>query len=208
MPVPMKRAAFYIDGFNLYHSILNLRDPRLKWLSLAKLCNMLVPSRDERVAAITYFTATATHRGGGSIIRHRAYVSALQAEGVECVLGRFKDRHQQCRACGNKWNHPEEKETDVNIAIRMVADGFQEKYDVCYLVSADTDLVPALKLIRAELPQKEIVAVSPPGRPHGQHIKNLANRSLKLNRHQIERCRLPDQIRWKGHTIKCPPSYK
>lgn len=203
----MKRAAFYIDGFNLYHSVLNLGDPKLKWLSLASLCQMLIPRRDEAISSITYFTATATHRGAGSIVRHRAYVSAVASEGVECVLGRFKDRYQKCRQCGHQWNHPEEKETDVNIAIRMVADGFLDKYDVCYLVSADTDLVPALTLIRNELPKKEIVAVSPPGRPHGQHIKTLAHRSLKLNRHQIERSRLPDTITWKGRTITCPPDY-
>jgi uncharacterized LabA/DUF88 family protein len=203
----MKRAAFYIDGFNLYHSILNLRDPKLKWLSLASLCKMLVPSRTETANSITYFSATATHRGAASIVRHKAYISALKSEGVECVLGRFKDRYQRCRACGHQWNHPEEKETDVSIAIRMVADGFQDKYDVCYLVSADTDLVPALKLIRSELPTKEIVAVSPPGRPHGQHIKTLAHRSLKLNRNQIERSKLPKVINWKGQTINCPPDY-
>lgn len=203
----MKRAAFYIDGFNVYHSIKNLNDPKLKWLSFASLCQLLIPSRDEAISSITYFTARATHRGPGSIVRHRTYVSALESEGVECVLGRFKDRHQQCRRCRHQWNHPEEKETDVNIAIRMVADGFQDKYDVCYLVSADTDLVPALKLIREQLPQKEIVAVSPPGRPHGQHIKSLAHRCLKLNRHQIQRCRLPNTIAWKGHTISCPPDY-
>lgn len=203
----MKRASFYIDGFNLYHSILNLGDPKLKWLSLSSLCQMLVPSRDEAVESISYFTATATHRGPGSIVRHRAYTSALTSEGVECVMGRFKDRHQHCRNCNSRWNHPEEKETDVNIAIRMVADGFQDKYDVCYLISADTDLVPALKLIRDNLPQKEIVAVSPPGRPHGQHIKSLAHRALKLNRHQIERCRLPNTIVWNGQTINCPTDY-
>jgi uncharacterized LabA/DUF88 family protein len=103
--------------------------------------------------------------------------------------------------------HPEEKETDVNIAIRMVSDAYQNRYDVCYLVSADTDLVPPLQLIRSELAAKEIVAVSPPNRPHGQHIKSIAHRSLKLNARQIERCRLPEQISSGGQTITCPPEY-
>ena len=74
-------------------------------------------------------------------------------------------------------------------------------------IAADTDLVPALRLIRDQLPQKEIVAVSPPGRPHGQHIKSLAHRSLKLNRQQIERCRLPNTITWQGKAINCPSDY-
>lgn len=203
----MKRAAFYVDGFNLYHSIDNLGDPRLKWLSLATLARMLVPSRDETVAAITYFSALATRRGPASIARHRSYVSALKAEGVEVVLGRFKDQPRRCFNCRHQWMHPEEKETDVNIAIRMVSDGYRDVYDVCYLVSADTDLVPPLQMIRNELPAKEIVAVSPPNRPHGQHIRSIAHRSLKLNARQIERCRLPDRIVGEGVTINCPPDY-
>src|SRR5690349_18010148 len=98
----MKRAAFYIDGFNLYHSILNLGDPKLKWLSLASLCQMLIPRRDETVDSIVYFTATATHRGSGSIVRHRTYVAAMQSEGVECVLGRFKESRP---SVDERWSH-------------------------------------------------------------------------------------------------------
>jgi uncharacterized LabA/DUF88 family protein len=202
-----KRAAFYVDGFNLYHSIAGLGDDRLKWLSLAGLASMLIPSRDEQVASISYFSALATKRGGASVSRHRSYIAALQAEGVEPVLGRFKDQPRRCFNCQNKWMHPEEKETDVNIAIRMVSDAYRDLYDVCYLVSADTDLVPPLALIKQHLPQKEIVAVSPPNRPHGQHIRTIAHRSLKLNRHQIERCRLPDTITVGVQTITCPPDY-
>lgn len=203
-----KRAAFYVDGFNLYHSIDGLGDPTLKWLSLTGLAEMLIPSRDEAVSSITYFSALATRRGPASVGRHRLYIDALKSEGVESVLGRFKGQPRRCFSCNNRWMHPEEKETDVNIAIRMVADGYRDLYDVCYLISADTDLVPPLRMIRDHLPAKEIVAVSPPNRPHGQHIKSIAHRSLKLNRGQIERCRLPETIAVAGKTITCPAEYQ
>jgi uncharacterized LabA/DUF88 family protein len=203
----LKRAAFYVDGFNLYHSIDGLGDPKLKWLSLTTLAQMLIPKRDEAIESITYFSALATRRGHASVGRHRTYISALKAQGVECVLGRFKDRPRRCFACGNQWMHPEEKETDVNIAIRMVSDAYEDRYDVCYLISADTDLVPPLRLIRENLLEKEVVAVSPPNRPHGQHIRSLAHRCLKLNRDQIERCRLPNTLSYQGQPIVCPSDY-
>jgi len=206
--VMKKRAAFYVDGFNLYHSIRDLRDDRLKWLSLTRLANMLIPSRDEAVVSVKYFSALAHRRGQESVARHRSYVSALEAEGVRCILGRFKNQPRHCRACGSRWQHPEEKETDVNIAIQMVADGYRDRYDVCYLISADTDLVPPLQMLRADLPEKELVAVSPPNRPHGQHIRSLAHRSLKLNRNQIARCRLPEEISFGQRTIICPSEYR
>ena len=57
-----KRAMFYVDGFNLYHSIKNLKDDKLKWLSLAQIAQMLIPKKDEKVVGIKYFSALAHKR--------------------------------------------------------------------------------------------------------------------------------------------------
>jgi uncharacterized LabA/DUF88 family protein len=203
----MKRAMFYVDGFNLYHSIKDLRDEKLKWLSLAQIAQSLIPKKDEKIVGIKYFSALAHKRGLDSIKRHDAYMAFLKSEGVDCILGRFKGQPRKCNSCGNSWKHPEEKETDVNIAIHMVADGYENRYDVCYLISADTDLVPPLQMIKESLPTKTIVAVSPPNRPHGQHIRSIAHRAMKLNKDQIHRCRLPETIEIKGKIINCPVEY-
>jgi uncharacterized LabA/DUF88 family protein len=203
----MKRAMFYVDGFNLYHSIKDLKDEKLKWLSLAQIAQLLIPKKDEEVIGIKYFSALAHKRGLDSVKRHESYMNFLKSQGVECILGRFKGQPRNCRQCGNHWKHPEEKETDVNIAVHMVADGYEDRYDVCYLISADTDLVPPLQMIKANLPTKTIVAVSPPNRPHGQHIRSIAHRALKLNSKQIQRCRLPETIEHKGKMMKCPEEY-
>ncbi len=203
-----KRAAVYVDGFNLYHSIKNMKIDRLKWLSLSSLANLLIPKNDEEIVCVKYFSALATHRGKSSEVRHRTYISALESEGVQCLLGRFKGQQRVCRNCGTKWKHPEEKETDVSIAIHMIADAYDDLFDVCYLISADTDLVPPLQMIKTKLPHKIIVAVSPPNRPHGQHIRNIAHRSLKLNSSQLARCRLPDVFNYKGKQLSCPIEYK
>ena len=54
----MNRVAFFIDGFNLYHS---LRDnaPECRWLNLRKLCEHYVDNRKETIVAIYYFSAIA-----------------------------------------------------------------------------------------------------------------------------------------------------
>jgi uncharacterized LabA/DUF88 family protein len=202
-----KRAAFYVDGFNLYHSIKDLKDDKLKWLSLNSLANSLIPKQDEHVVLIKYFSALAHKRGLDSVKRHEAYLAALKSEGVSCIMGRFKGQPRRCRACGSTWNHPEEKETDVNIAIHMVADAFEDQFDTCYLISADTDLVPPLQLIKAKIPSKVIVAVSPPNRPHGQQIRSIAHRALKLNAAQLGRCRLPENFEFEGKQMQCPNEY-
>lgn len=49
----------YIDGFNLYHRALQ-REPRFKWLDLAKLCRTLLLAHEIR--RIRYFTAIVQRR--------------------------------------------------------------------------------------------------------------------------------------------------
>src|ERR1700693_1542268 len=177
--MPKKRAAFYLDGFNPYHPLERLRHQHLKWLSLHDLGNLLIPSRDEEVRWVVYFSAYLTHKPD-KLIRHRAYVAALEATGVECVLGRFKYGGVRCRNCGSQWRSYEEKETDVNIGIRIVRDAFCDVFDVYYLVSADTDLAPAIRLLKKEFPQKEFVSVATPRRPHSSEFLRLADRTLKI----------------------------
>lgn len=49
---------------------------------------------------------------------------------------------------------PEEKKTDVNISIRMVADCVQDKTDTIILVSGDNDLVSPIEFIQKNYPHK------------------------------------------------------
>ena len=189
----IKRATFYIDGFNLYHAIDALRAPHLKWLSLQDLSSLLIPGKSQALEHVVYFSAYATHRPG-SMVRHRAYVSALEATGVECVMGRFKRNHVRCRSCRNQWDRYEEKETDVHIAVRIVDDAYSDSFDVCYLISGDTDLVPAIKILRHKFPEKAFVTISTPGRPHSAEILKHATGKLKLKRSHIERSLLPGTV--------------
>jgi uncharacterized LabA/DUF88 family protein len=207
----MTRVILYVDGFNLYHAIADLRVPHLKWLSLHELGRRLIQQRTEELVCVTYFSAVATHlaqRDPSKIVRHQAYVSALEATGVECCMGRFKLKNARCRGCGHRWQTPEEKETDVAIAVRMVRDAFQDRFDTCYLVSGDTDLTPAIRLIQQEFPQKRLVTVSTPHRPHSAEILTLANRKTKITVPLLERCLLPETINApNGSIIRRPSEY-
>lgn len=202
-----KRAAFYFDGFNLYHALDGLRQPHLKWLSLYDLGNLLIPSRDEEVCSVVYFTAYLTHKPD-KLVRHRAYVAALEATGVECILGRFKYSDITCRNCGTQWRSYEEKETDVNIGVRIVRDAFRDVFDVYYLVSADTDLSPAIRLLKTDFPHKEFVSVATPRRPHSSEFLRLADRTLKITENALSICLLPPQLMGKeGKVIARPVQY-
>ena len=205
--MPKKRVVFYFDGFNLYHALDGLRQNHLKWLSLDALAKLLIPSRDEEVCATVYFSAYLTHRPD-KLVRHRAYVHALEATGVECVMGRFKYSTIKCRSCGAEWRSYEEKETDVNIGIRIIRDAFLDKFHVYYLVSADTDLAPAIRMLKREFPNKEFVSVATPRRPHSSEFLRLADRTIKITDYALTRCLLPAQLTTRdGRIIQRPTEY-
>ena len=92
------RVAVYVDGFNLYHSLDDLRENHLKWLNLWALSQTLV-RHDEAVVSVKYFSAYAKWMPA-SYRRHQRYVAALQSCGVEFIEGRFKEKPMQCKSCG------------------------------------------------------------------------------------------------------------
>ena len=68
-----KETIVYIDGFNLYYRCL--RGTRYKWLDLARLCQILLPS--DHIRAIKYFTAAVKSRPHDQRL--------LSASGSTCV---------------------------------------------------------------------------------------------------------------------------
>ena len=124
----VNRVVYLVDGFNLYHSLRDVERDRgrgLRWLDLRALCGALahaVPGRCE-VSGVVYFSALARHMEAsrpGTVGRHLRYIDALQATGVETVLGHFKRRQVRCPYCGRVRDRWEEKQTHVGIAVRLV----------------------------------------------------------------------------------------
>lgn len=157
------RTIVYIDGFNLYHAVDDLGENHLKWLDLWSLSEKLLRG-DQQLEAVKYFTAYATWRPR-SYRRHQRYVAALETRGVTPVIGRFKRKTVRCHAkCRQTYVTHEEKETDVNIGVHLVADALRDRLDRALVISADTDLNSAVALARSEAPGKRIDLVAPPNR--------------------------------------------
>ncbi|MBW4724109.1 NYN domain-containing protein [Prevotella melaninogenica] len=77
----------------------------------------------------------------------------------------------ECPYCKYSISKPEEKRTDVNISVRMMADCVQDKTDVIVLISADTDLIPPLNFIHTNYPNKKVKVFFPPG-SHALELHN------------------------------------
>jgi len=149
---------FYIDGYNLYRGIKESPTlyPYYLWLNLSELCTNLVDKKDEVVKTIRYFTAFPlrdTPEKGERRLRHETFVNAARAFDcrVEPSLGEMKKVTRQCEAingCGLQFEKTVEKQTDVALGSTMVADIYSGQCRHVYVITGDSDVVPALRLVR------------------------------------------------------------
>lgn len=189
----MKRAALYIDGFNLYHAINDLGEPFLKWCDLWRLGEIILPSTTEKLVKAVY--CSAFYPGDDKKKwRHKEYIAALKVKGVEVVLGHYIHEPQECRDCGRQWEKPTEKESDVNVALHLIRDGMHDRFDVAYLITADSDQAATVRMFKAEFPSKEFVTVAPPERNFSTSIDTLSHRRIALNRDHLDRCVMPEIV--------------
>lgn len=199
----MKRVIVYIDGFNLYHAIKDLNRPHLKWVCVRAVAESLL-RQGEALKAVKYFSAYATWMPD-RYQRHRDYTDALLARGVILHMGQFKEKPRRCLSCGARWIGHEEKETDVQIAVHMVADAMKGDVDRIIVITADTDLGPAIKMIAANAPQCEVFVATPPGR--FRNCRSLQP-ALEITAGRLGKCLLPSSVQTgPNKAVKRPSQY-
>ena len=212
------KIAFVIDGFNLYHSISDSQKANggvcSKWFDMDSFCkSYLVPigiKFDAKVAleSIHYFSALATHlaeKDPEKIIRHKDYISCLEFMGINVHLGRFKKKNvkysnNKVRVC---LQTHEEKETDVAIAVKAFELFHQDSIDILAIVSGDSDIVPAVKAIKLNFPEKIVVSIFPAGRKSDDMEKNV-HASFKASNAKYLQHHLPDPFILKNLQISKP----
>ena len=204
------RVIAFIDGFNLYHAIHDLGQNHLKWLDLSKLVRHFAPSPDYKIKDIFYFSAFATWRKK-AVQRHRKYVKALNAKNVTTVMAKFKTKDRSCFKCGHKWIDHEEKETDVNIALYMLREGYRDSCDRFILISADSDLSPAVRMLNKEFPDKNVRIIFPFARGYSWdlvHAVGGKKNIRQLKRIHLERSLIEKEVRSDtGELIIRPTEY-
>lgn len=192
--MPPIRTVALVDGFNLYHALDDLRANHLKWLDLRAMLSHFALPPQFSLDRVLYFSAYATWKSG-HYQRHQAYVRALEARGVEAIMGKFKEKERECKNCGNKWTSHEEKETDASIAMHLLDLAQQDQFERALLVTADSDLCPAARMVLNRFPAKEIKILTPPGRYSSNELAAATGREpSKIQPIHILRSLLPAQV--------------
>lgn len=192
-----ERVSVFIDGFNLYHALKDMRQNHYKWLDIITLMRNYIHPPTQQLETVYYFSAHATWRVN-SYNRQKAYIKALANSSVVTILGQFKEKDRSCRSCQATWKGHEEKETDVNIALCLLNEAYKNTYDVAYVVSRDSDLAPPIRMVLKEFPNKRVRVFAP---PNYHHSKELAQAVQKPKRDlqsikpiHIERSLFPQRV--------------
>lgn len=207
--MPENRSIVYVDGFNLYYGAL--KGSAHKWLDLEALFRKLRNADD--IQKIKYFTARVTPP---ALARQEAYLKALSTRPlIKIIEGRFKLKQVKCevKPCaysGSRFfQRPEEKRTDVNIALEIAQDAYENRCDTFIIVSGDSDLVPALDLVKLKFPEKRIVVYVPAMhavRGAATEIRSVADKDRTFPLSLLQHCQFPASFTDGAGTLIVKPS--
>lgn len=207
----MDRVAFYIDGFNFYHSLDDVPAfHKYKWTNYDKLARCFITGGQELVA-VNYFTAVCDWIPGKKR-KHTDLIAANQEQGVSVFEGKFKRRRVKCPTCktlearclncGTVIDRPEEKRSDVNLAIMALRDAINDVYDVGFILSGDSDLRMCVEAVKdLKKPEKKIYIVIPIGNPdtgrntrHSDDLIEAADGKRHIREYHLQSSQLPDIV--------------
>lgn len=205
-----QRVIVYIDGFNLYFGMKSKGWKRYYWLDLVALSKSLLKT-EQVLEATKYFTSriSPTPQDPQQVNRQNAYLEALDEHcSVKAILGHYLPKSITCRHCSASWQTFEEKRTDVNIAIEMLADAQSNRFDTAILISADSDLSAPIEKIRLLTPGKRVIAAFPPGRNSTQ-LQRLVHGSFTIGEAKLRQNQLPEIItKSDGYQLSRPTRWK
>ena len=97
----------------------------------------------------------------------------------------------------------------MNIAVILVSLAYQKAFDNALLVSADSDLIPAVKAAKKTHPTGRIITVAPVGRRNeAQIVANECHAKLVMKKEHLKAALMPERVQLSsGKTVTCPKEW-
>lgn len=228
----------YIDGFNFYYGCL--KNSSYKWLDIYKLFNEYIipsslPNYDSLDSCqVKYFTTPIVEKAANSIdsvSSQNKYLRALKLlyddSKLTIINGRYAINTKPAYTLINGvpikqspkvdvW-YIEEKQTDVNIALEMYRDSIRGNVDNLILCSNDSDIAPALKMIKKDTSDINLGLVAPffkkssgldnKRSPNRVLLKYIDWKRLGITEAELIESQLPDFIPAKRKGVHKPSSW-
>ncbi len=213
----------YVDGLNFYYGLV--KGTPYKWLDFKSLFEKILPKNLE-ILKIKYFTTEVKSfpQDPQAPHRQRVYLEALNRyiPEIEIIYGTFfiNERQRKLKEpikCNNgkiieyvSVIEPEEKGSDVNLATHLLNDAWLNLYDWAAVVSNDSDLAEALRLIKEQ--NKKILLIPTFSKKGETKMKKPTSKLLKyaddlrdIRESALSKCQLPEKI--PGTNLYKPPNW-
>ncbi len=223
-----RRTSVYIDGLNLYYGLL--KGTPFKWLDLKAMVSSVLPQEKNKhyqINSLKYFTTKVKEFPGnpGTAFRQKIYLRALQfmIPELTAYYGHFlvntmirplvkpitSDDGKEIRFV--YVYHPQEKGSDVNLAVHLVNDALLDKYDWAVAVTNDSDLSEAFRLVKERGKHIFLIPTFSRTGPNVMrkptpNLLRYTDRFRLVKTSTLKKCQLPEVI--PGTNIHRPAEWK
>lgn len=175
----------YIDGQNFHHGltyIRELKDIDSRYINFKEIGELLTKPKNNDLRAVKYYGAKYPAKvDQAKHYRDAAFFKLMTDSGIIVVEGHFKIDQN---------NVPREKGVDVRLAVDLLTDAWYGLYDQAYVISNDSDLVPAVARVKELHPNKKIFSVF--FKDQLFDFKNTCDGHIKLYPNKIKKCYHPE----------------
>jgi uncharacterized LabA/DUF88 family protein len=148
----------------------------------------------ERLNRVAFFTAVLTWDKEKQD-RHKNYIKALEACGVEVVKSNFRRTKKHCRVMNRYCTRFEEKQTDVAIATMVISDAVRNDCSRVILITADSDQIPLVEALKELCPHVLVTLAAPPERGgEARALGELVDERRPITVERLRACFLPRTV--------------
>jgi len=163
------RSIVIIDGSNFYHKLKELKIPHKSSFHYLKFINSIAENTKivNKYYCIGKIQAKQQDKKARKMMaKQQSLVTRLQKQGFIIQFGYLLKSD----------NHYHEKGVDVQMAIDLLKAAFKNQYDSAYLVSSDSDLIPAVKEVKSI--GKKVIYIGFEHQPSFALLKNCSKSQL------------------------------
>ena len=169
---------------------------------------MMLP--DQELVEVKYYSARPLDDQLAADNQDKFFKANLLNSKFKLNLGRYKKKKFKCQNCGFKNKTYEEKESDVRVATGMLVDLFSKRCDITIVVSADSDMIPSVEIIKAFAPNHPVHAFIPPNQKSFALVSKC-DTTVWLSHYKARfvQSMLPDEVQLEnGHVLHRPENWK
>lgn len=205
--IQLQRVIIYIDGFNLYFGLREKKWKNFYWLNIQKLGENIL-TKEQTLIEVKYFTSRISFPPD-KVKRQGTFIEALETlTNIKIYYGNYQSNKSVCKKCGFTSMIPSEKMTDVNIAVELLSDAYENKFDTAILISADSDLIAPINTVHRLFEDKKIIVAFPPAR-HSFALKESASASFTIGRKKLADSLFPEEVKKNdGYILKRPERWE